>query len=109
MREHGGINMAKKRPKKSLGNDIERGVERGIEKGIERTIKNKFKSKKESCCETKSKSGWSGGFGYCLGFIGALVYYISTAQSFWWGVWGVIKALLWPAFLVYELLKYLGM
>ena len=45
---------------------------------------------------------------YCVGFIGALVYYISTATGFWNGAWGVIKALLWPAFLVFELLKFLG-
>ena len=49
------------------------------------------------------------GAGYGLGFIGALVYYISTATSFWGGVLGVLKALVWPAFLVYELLKYLAM
>jgi len=46
---------------------------------------------------------------YGLGFIGALVYYISHATSFWVGMFGVIKAILWPAFLVYELLKFLGM
>jgi hypothetical protein len=48
-----------------------------------------------------------GGF-YGLGFIGAAVYYISTATGFWNGVWGVIKAIVWPAFLVYGLLKSLG-
>lgn len=46
---------------------------------------------------------------YGLGFLGALVYYVSTATGFWNGVWGVIKALLWPAFLAYELMKHLGM
>jgi len=45
---------------------------------------------------------------YGLGWIGALVYYISHATSFWVGVLGFLKALVWPAFLVYELLKYLG-
>ena len=44
---------------------------------------------------------------YGLGFIGSAVYYISTATSFWIGVLGVLKALVWPAFLVYELLKFL--
>ncbi|MFH1173819.1 MAG: hypothetical protein V1725_01665 [archaeon] len=46
---------------------------------------------------------------YGLGFVGAAIYYISTAPGFWMGVWGIIKALVWPAFLVFELLKYLGM
>ncbi len=46
---------------------------------------------------------------YGLGFIGAAIYYISHATSFWVGVLGFLKALIWPALLVYELLKYLGM
>jgi hypothetical protein len=50
----------------------------------------------------------SGGAVYGLGFIGALVYYLSTAQTFWMGVLGAIKSLFWPGFLVYELLKFLG-
>jgi hypothetical protein len=48
-----------------------------------------------------------GGF-YFLGFIGAASYYISIATSFWMGVLGILKALVWPAFLVFELLKFLG-
>ena len=46
---------------------------------------------------------------YGLGFIGAAIYYISQATNFWMGILGFLKALIWPAFLVYELLKYLGM
>lgn len=46
---------------------------------------------------------------YGLGFIGAAVYYITTATGFWNGVLGFLKALIWPALLVYELLKYLNM
>lgn len=46
---------------------------------------------------------------YGLGFIGAAVYYISTAAGFWAGVLGILKAVVWPAFLVYGLLKSLGM
>jgi hypothetical protein len=45
---------------------------------------------------------------YGLGFIGAVVYYIGTATSFWAGVLGFLKAIVWPAFLVYEALKFLG-
>ena len=48
-----------------------------------------------------------GGCGYFLGFIGAVVYYISTATGFWNGVLGFLKAIVWPAFLVYEVLKFL--
>lgn len=45
---------------------------------------------------------------YGLGFIGAAVYFISEATSFWTGVAGFLKAIVWPAFLVYEAFKYLG-
>ncbi|MGD2072761.1 MAG: hypothetical protein PVG65_04660 [Candidatus Thorarchaeota archaeon] len=49
-----------------------------------------------------------GGCGYFLGFLGAVIYYISTATGFWNGVLGVLKALVWPVFLIYEVLKFLG-
>jgi hypothetical protein len=45
---------------------------------------------------------------YGIGLIGAAVYYISIATSFWIGVLGFLKALVWPAFLVYEAFKALG-
>ncbi|MDX1628643.1 MAG: hypothetical protein R3345_08080 [Fulvivirga sp.] len=45
---------------------------------------------------------------YGLGVIGAAVYYISNAASFWMGFTGFLKALVWPAFLVYELLQYVN-
>jgi hypothetical protein len=46
---------------------------------------------------------------YGLGFIGALVYYFQHATGFGNGVAGFFKALVWPAFLVYECLKALKM
>ncbi len=45
---------------------------------------------------------------YCLGGLGALVYYVTTASSFWLGVLGILKAMVWPAFFVYEILKFIG-
>jgi hypothetical protein len=42
-----------------------------------------------------------------LAFIGAAVYFISKADGFWDGVLGFLKALVWPAFLVYEVLQNL--
>jgi hypothetical protein len=41
---------------------------------------------------------------YFLGVIGAAVYYIQHATGFWMGVLGILKALVWPAMLVYKLL-----
>ena len=46
----------------------------------------------------------SGGAVYGLGFIGAAVYYIQHATGFWMGVLGILKAIVWPAILVYHLL-----
>jgi hypothetical protein len=59
----------------------------------------------------KRVCGSCGGCGavYCLGVIGAAIYYVSHATGFWVGVLGILKALVWPAFLVYEALKFLGM
>jgi len=50
----------------------------------------------------------SGNAVYGFGLIGALIYFISHATTFWMGALGILKALVWPAFLVYEALKYLG-
>jgi len=50
----------------------------------------------------------SGGAVYGLGLIGAAIYFISTATGFWMGVLGFLKAIVWPVFMVYEALKYLG-
>jgi hypothetical protein len=46
---------------------------------------------------------------YGLGLIGAAIYFISVATSFWIGVLGFLKAIVWPVFLVYEAFKYLAM
>jgi len=43
---------------------------------------------------------------YALGFIGALVYYIKNANGFSMIVLGVLKAVVWPAFIVYHLLGF---
>ncbi len=46
---------------------------------------------------------------YGLGLIGAAVYFISQATSFWIGVLGFLKAIVWPVFFVYEAFKHFGM
>jgi hypothetical protein len=43
-----------------------------------------------------------GGAVYGLGFIGALVWFWQQADGFGEHVVGVLKAIVWPAFLVYE-------
>jgi hypothetical protein len=46
----------------------------------------------------------SGGWIYCLGILGAAIYYLQTSTGFWQGVLGILKAIVWPAFVVYKLL-----
>jgi hypothetical protein len=50
-----------------------------------------------------------GGAVYGLGFVGAAIYYISQATGFWMGVLGFLKAIVWPVFLVYHAMAFLGM
>lgn len=64
------------------------------------------KDNEKSCRSTNHNA--SAGAVYGLGLIGAAIYYISTACTFWLGVLGFLKAIVWPVFLVYEALKALG-
>lgn len=53
--------------------------------------------------------GGGGGAVYGLGVIGALVYDLQQAPTFWDGVVGVVKAIVWPALLIYKVLETLQM
>lgn len=50
----------------------------------------------------KASDGSSGAV-YGLGFIGALVYFMQAATSFGSVISGFLKALVWPAYVVYKL------
>ena len=54
------------------------------------------------------ENGFFGGI-YGMAFVGAAIYFIQQSTSFWSGVLGFIKAIFWPAFLMYRLLAYLKM
>ena len=49
----------------------------------------------------------AGGAVYGLGFVGAVIYYWQHAANFWMVLLGLLKALVWPAFLVYHALSLL--
>ncbi len=58
-----------------------------------------------SCCN------WGGGkhhghmgSGYFLGFLGALIYFLQTSTGFGNSILAILKAIVWPALLVYHLL-----
>jgi hypothetical protein len=54
-----------------------------------------------------AKKGGSNGIWF-LGFIGALVYYLHVhSGTFWLVILAILKAIVWPAFLVYHVLLFL--
>ncbi len=55
----------------------------------------------------KSKMGGKPGGGppiYFLGMVGSAVYYLHVSYGFWSSIVALLKALVWPAFLVFHLL-----
>lgn len=44
---------------------------------------------------------------YGMAFIGALIYFIQHAHTFWEGILGFFKAICWPALLIYKLFESL--
>lgn len=71
------------------------------------------KDKSEAWHKNKQwKGGMKGGGGggnavYGLGFIGALIFYFHEAIGFGAYVTGFLKAIVWPAYLVYHLFMFL--
>jgi hypothetical protein len=68
--------------------------------------------KNSSAHEHHNRNAVHGGGGsavYGMGLIGAAVYFIQHSATFWAGVLGILKAIIWPAMLVYKLLEYLKM
>ena len=61
------------------------------------------------CNSHRHQANASGGAVYGLGMIGAAIYFISHATTFWLGVIGFLKAIVWPAIMVYHGLKLLYM
>jgi membrane associated rhomboid family serine protease len=57
-------------------------------------------------CRGKNSSGGASGAIYGLGLIGAAYYFIQHAHTFMDGIIGILKALVWPALLVYKLFAF---
>jgi hypothetical protein len=58
-------------------------------------------------CKCKGHHGDSSEAIYCLGLMGAAIYYLQHAKSFMEGVFGIIKAVGWPAVVLYKVLELL--
>jgi hypothetical protein len=54
-----------------------------------------------------NKGMWGGMYG--MAFLGGVVYYIQHATTFLAGVLGILKAIFWPAVLMYKVLELLKM
>ncbi len=61
---------------------------------------------KDECCKPGMNASPCFGAFYFLGALGAAIHYLSLATGFWMGVLGILKALIWPLFVV---LKILGL
>jgi len=73
-----------------------------FKKKLKKKIKKNITNNKNININTKKSSF------YGIGAIGAAIYYVSTATDFWMGVLGLLKAIVWPGFLVYAALKGLN-
>jgi len=85
-----------------------REIRRKLRKNLSKKDMENLKKFKFAMKEGMHKHG-CGSAVYGLGFIGALVYFVTTAPSIWAAILGVLKAIVWPAFLVYGALMALGM
>ena len=69
-------------------------------------------NQKENCrphgkrYKDRSGSGVLGG-AYFVAFVAAAVYFIQGAGTFWMGLLGFLKAIVWPGYVVYYLLEFL--
>jgi hypothetical protein len=68
-----------------------------------------------TCCSPKKwhhrghRGGMNGGSIYYLGMIGVAVYYIQQVSGFWPVVVAILKAIVWPAFLLFKVFSMLHM
>ncbi len=61
---------------------------------------------KEKTVKVVNKGGPGGGL-YFVTFIGAAFYFIDKADGFWEVILAVLQALVWPGFVVYNVLELL--
>jgi hypothetical protein len=64
-------------------------------------------TEKEQLKMKMMRQGGGGDAVYGIGLFGAWAYYLGRAATFQEGVLGFFKGFVWPAMLVYELLKFL--
>ena len=65
--------------------------------------------KKKMFCRGKNSRGGASGAIYGLGLVGAVVYFIQNSHTFMDGVIGILKAIIWPALLIFKLFTFFKM
>ena len=65
---------------------------------------NKICNKK--CCG-RNRSTMSGDAVYFFGLVGSAVYYVQHSDTFMMGLIGILKAIIWPAMMIYKTLELL--
>jgi hypothetical protein len=69
-------------------------------------------SENNDLCTKRGKNmnnnGFMGGV-YFMTIVGAAIYFIQHSTSFWGGVLGLLKALIWPLLVIYKALELLKM
>lgn len=78
----------------------EEKIEEEIEEGL-----NSCCGKKDVCKNIGKRGGPGASTLYGLGFVGSVIYFIQHATSFGDGLYGILKAIVWPALVVYKLLE----
>lgn len=66
---------------------------------------------KECNCRPKQWHNHSGNMSggiYFFAFIGAAVYFMQNSTGFWMGVLAILKAIVWPAYIVFKVLGILN-
>jgi hypothetical protein len=62
---------------------------------------------KDKTVKVINKGGPLGG-GYFLLFIGAAIYFVQHSDGFWGFVLAVLKACVWPAFIIHRAMELMG-
>lgn len=98
-----------KKEEKKLNWRDEEYWEKKFGKDFEKKIEKKFNNW-DKCDSHKwhYNCGMGGGF-YCLAVIGIAIYYIQQVSGFWPIILAILKAIVWPAILMYEVFTRLSM
>lgn len=54
----------------------------------------------------KSNGAW--GFALFMSWVGAVVYFVQQSEGFWGFILAVLKACVWPAFLIHKAFELMG-